>query len=638
MELAFLLGVVVFILVIVGPLLGISAYTRVRRLEGGAPASLERLIARISALEQQVARLQGRPAGAPEPGAPAPAPAAAPPRPAMASAPAVPRPTPAARPVKPAGPPMDLETLIAGRWLNRVGLLLVFLAAFFALKWEFDNNVLGPMGRVAMWTLIGAGLLVYAHWLLGRGYRYLSEGLTGLGGAVLYLTLYFGWDYYKLFPQTAAFVAMILVTAALLAIAIGRDSQRIALLALIGGFLTPLLTSTDRDAQVVLFGYLLILDAGLLVLARARQWRGLEPLAFVCTVAYFWGWYDAFYPVSRPLLRTTAFATLFFAVFAALPVIRARVPGRAFPEHVVQMLLNAGNYLLALYAMLWPEQRWALTGAVLALAALHLAVTRAIPRVADEPPVARMLFAGLALTFVTLAIPIRLEGNWITIAWAVEGAVLVWSGFTARWWFLRGAGLTLFAIATVRLAGFVPRADEFLLNARFGTFAAVIACFGMALYLWRRQPDALAERERGWFAGLGVAANVLAVWALTLEANQYFQPAPAGDADTTPVPPSAADAEAALSAQLGRQVTISLLWTLYATALVVVGVRRGVAAVRWQGLILFGLVVGKVFLYDLSFLSGGHRILSSIVLGIVLIAVSVLYQRSLAARPAAERS
>lgn len=618
MEFAFLLGVGLIVL-IVGPILAILAFVRVQHLEANARDNMARLTGRIGALEQQLAQRQGGLREAPaHPVRPAGPLAEA--RSPVASAPAVVRPVTASRPTEPSPPPLDLESIIAGRWLNRVGLLLVFLAAFFALKWEFDNNVLGPTGRVAAWTLIGAGLLVYAQWLLGRGYRYLSEGLTGLGGAVLYLTLYFGWDYYKLFPQAVAFVAMILVTGALLAIAIGRDSQRIALLALIGGFLTPLLTSTDRDAQVVLFSYLLILDASLLVLAGARQWRGLEPLAFVFSVAFFWGWYDAFYPVSQPLLRTTVFATLVFAVFAALPVIRSRAAGRGFPEHVVQMVLNAGNYLLALYAMLWPDRRWALTAAVLALAALHLAVTTAIPRVADRTPVARMLFAGLALTFVTLAIPIRLAGSWITIAWAVEGAVLVWSGFNARWWFLRAAGLSLYAIAVLRLVGFLPGADAFLLNARFGTFAVVIACFGAAVYLSRRQPDQLEERERNGFAALGVAINVLAVWALTLEADQYFQPLLGGDADTL------------RDAELGRQLTISLLWTLYATALVVVGVRRAVAGLRWQGLTLFGLVVGKVFLYDLSFLSGGHRILSSIVLGIVLIAISVLYQRSLAPR------
>jgi hypothetical protein len=586
-----------------GPILAISALIQVARMAQ-----------RIGALEQQLAQLQGRPPQAPErPVQPAqPLPAAPPRRPVAAPAPAA-----------PAAPQESLESLIAGRWLNRVGLLLVFLAAFFALKWEFDNDLLGPTGRVALWTLIGAGLLVYAQWLLLRGYKYLSEGLTGLGGAVLYLTLYFAWSYFKLFPQAVAFVAMILVTAALLGIAIGRDSQRVALLALLGGFLTPLLTSTGQDAQVVLFSYLLILDAGLLVLARARTWRGLEPPAFVFSIAFFWGWYGSFYDVSQPLLRTTAFATLFFAVFAALPVIRARATGRVFPEQVAQMLLNAGNYLLALHAMLWPDHRWALTAAVLALAALHVTLTHALPRVPGETPVARMLFAGLALTFVTLAIPIRLTEHWITIAWAVEGAVLVWSGFNARWWFLRAAGCTLYAVAVLRLLTVPPHAEAFLFNARFATFAVVIAALASALYLWRRQPVELKDAERGVFAAMGVAVNGLAVLALSLEADQYFQPLLAGDAD------------AVRSAELGRQVALSLLWTAYATGLVVIGVRRAVPGIRWQGLVLFGLVVGKVFLYDLSFLGGGHRILSSIVLGIVLIAISVLYQRSVAASKAA---
>jgi uncharacterized membrane protein len=526
--------------------------------------------------------------------------------------------------VTPAAPHGDLESLIAGRWLNRVGLLLVFLAAFFALKWEFDNDLLGPKGRVALWALIGAGLLAYGQWLLERGYKYLSEGLTGLGGAVLYLTLYFGWDYFKLLPQTVAFVAMIFVTGALLAIAIGRDSQRVALLALLGGFLTPILTSTGQDAQVVLFSYLLILDAGLLVLARARQWRAIEPPAFVFSVAYFWGWYATFYHVAEPLPRTTAFATLFFAVFTALPVIRARATGRVFPEQVAQVLLNAGNYLLALHSMLWPERRWPLTAAVLALAALHIALTYVLPRVEGEAPVARMLFAGLALTFVTLAIPIRLTDHWITIAWAVEGAVLMWSGFNARWWFLRVAGCALYAIAVFRLAVVPPPADAFLLNPRFATFAAVIAAVAFALYLWRREADQLEDAERVAFAVMGVAVNVLAVWALSLEVDQYFRPFP-----------ETGDADAIRSADLGRQLALSLLWTVYAAVLVVTGVRRGVPGIRWQGLVLFGLVVGKVFFYDLSFLSGGHRILSSIILGIVLIAVSVLYQRTVTGANAA---
>ena len=331
---------------------------------------------------------------------------------------------------------------------------------------------------------------------------------------MLYLTLYFAWDYYKLFPPVVAFVAMILVTAAMLAIAVGRDSQRVALLGLIGGFATPLLASQGQDEQVVLFSYLLILDAGLLVLARARAWRGLEPLALIASTAFFWGWYDEFYHHAGPLLRTALFATAFFAVFTALPVIRARVTARLFPEQVGSVLVNAANYLGALYVLLWPGHRWALTLAVVGLAALHLAVTEAIPRHPREQPVARMLFAGLALTFVALAIPIRLDGHWVTIAWAVQGAVLVWSGFRARWSFLRGAGLVLYGITVCRLLDFPPHADVFLLNARFATSVVVLACVAAALVLWRRQTDQVTGGELQVFQALGVTFNVLAVWAL----------------------------------------------------------------------------------------------------------------------------
>src|SRR5256885_13769914 len=141
----------------------------------------------------------------------------------------------------------------------------------------------------------------------------------------------------------------------MLAFAVGRGSHSGVFTGRIGGFATPLLASRGQDAQVVLFSYLLILDAGVLVLARARAWRGLEPLALLASTAFFWGWYDEFYHHEQPLVRTALFATAFFAVFTALPVIRARLTARLFPEQVWSVLVNAANYLGALYVLLCPD-------------------------------------------------------------------------------------------------------------------------------------------------------------------------------------------------------------------------------------------------------------------------------------------
>ena len=502
-----------------------------------------------------------------------------------------------------------MESLIGGRWLNRIGIAALLLAASFLLKYAYDNDWIGPTGIVALELLAGAALIAWSQWLLGRGYRFFSEGIAGLGAGVLYFSLYSAWDLYHLVPQAVAFGGMVVVTAAMTAIALGRNSQRIALLALVGGLATPMLLSTGTDQQVFLFTYIGILNAGLLVLAGRRDWRVLEFLAFLGTQVYFWGWYASFYNDEK-LLRTAAFATLFFALFAALPVLRARRMAALPGSQTTLVLFNAFWYLLALRAMLWPGRKWELTLAVLALAAAHLVVAQRAPEPeAGGRSVVRLLFAGLALTFVTLAIPIRLEGRWITMAWAIEGLVLAWSGFRAGLRGLRAAGLVLFALTAFRLWAFEIPAHEPFLNPRFAAFATTVACFAAAFYFSRQHRGALEREEAAAFGLLGIGVNVFLLWALSLEFYDTFA-----------------------GSDLEQQLSLSLLWTLYAAALMALGARQGSAALRWQALALFGLVVGKLSLYDLWFLEKIYRIISFVVLGVVLLVVSFLYQRRLAAK------
>jgi len=516
-----------------------------------------------------------------------------------------------------------METVIAGRWLNRIGITLVVLAVAYFLKYAFDNQWIGPAGQVALGVLFGAGLLGFSQWLLQRAYTYFSEGIAGMGAAVLYLSLWAAGNYYRpeVFSKDTAFFLMIAVTGAMLAIALGRDSQRIAALAMLGGYLTPMLVSTGRDAQVVLFMYLLILGAGLLAVARGKDWRWLELPAFVLTQVYFWGWYDRFFSDEK-LARTLAFAVAFYGLYAALPVIRSRRLGELYPEQAVLVLLNAGWFFFALEAMLYRDHRWPLTFAVLALAAAHLAMVRLLPEAPPgEAPLARLLFAGLALTLVTLVIPIRLEGKWITLAWAVEAAVLMWTGFRAQIWHLRGAAFFLYSLVVFRLLALPPPGGELFLNERFGAYLGAIVSIGVALWLWQRQPDAVSGGETGWFKGAGVVINVLALIALTLELHGAFFPLGAyGDRE----------------ASLKYQLSISLVWTAYAAGLLFLGTRWKAAGLRWQSLALFGVVILKVFFSDLAFLRGAYRILSFVALGVVLLVVSFLYQRRLAAAPAPE--
>jgi len=640
------LGVLAAIVVIITPILAISTFVRVQHLTDQLRSSpLQDLPARIHALEQRLNTLEktGASRGAtaapqtmPETSRVAPPPPAAPisaPAPSAPATPILQGEIPKPREVSPPSPQgsvfvapplhssqakssssLDLETLIGGRWFNRIGIIALIGAVTYFLKYAFDNNWIGPSGRVAIGILLGAAMLPWSHWLLQRGYSYFSEGIAGLGAAVLYLSIWAGCQYYKLFSLDVGFAAMIVVTAGMAAVALGRNSQRIALLSLFGGFLTPVLVSEGKDAQVVLFTYLLTLGAGLLVIEMRRDWRSLTPISFLLSQIYFWGWYSEFYRPNK-LERTLIYATLFFLLYVALPVLRAVKFSKLHEVDILVVLVNAFAYLAALYVMLWPQDRWPLTLLVLALSAGHVVAARLVPPPkSGESPLARLLLAGLGLTLATLAIPIRLEGKWITLAFAVEGAILVWTGFRSMTTFLRAGGYFLLALASLRLFIFPLPAQQFLFNERFAAYAVLIACFGVVLYSAREHASSVSEEERNSLGVFAVAINVFALIALSLELWDLF----------------GSQAGLGIDSGLAQHLSLSLLWTAYASGLIALGVKRQSALLRWQALALFGLVVAKVFFYDSSYLERFYRIVSFFILGLVLLVVSFLYQRKVA--------
>ncbi|HLK05364.1 MAG TPA: DUF2339 domain-containing protein [Candidatus Acidoferrum sp.] len=640
-----LLLVVVVLLLLVGPILGTIAYFGLKRLEAAQQRHTPQdLTARIYALEQRLARLEksgvmsATPAvtSAAEPAPPAPAipPAAPVPlQPVAPFSPASPQQPPPPRlatPTQPqplagfAPPPLhtslpkdsdsgDLETVIAGRWFNRIGIVALLIAVAYFLKLAFDNRWIGESGRIAIGISLGALMMPWSSWLLGRGYSYFSEGIVALGEATLFLSVWAGCQYYHLYPQSTGFVGMIVITSTMAAIALGRDSQRIAILCLLGGYATPALVSTGQDHQIVLFTYLLILGAGMLIMGERKDWYSLAPVCFIATEIYYWGWYNEFYhrAALAPLERTTAFATLFFLLFWTLPVLRSIKEGVLTEIDILVTTVNAFAYVAALYALFWPDDRWPFTLLILALGAGHIAVARVIPAKHERgSPLARYIFAGLGLTFATLAIPIRLNGKWITFCFSVEGAILVWSGFRALSGFLRQFGYLLLAIAAVRVLAFPPPAGDFLLNQRFGAYVLLIACFGVALWSARENLGETGNQEKTQLGIFSVLINIFALIALSLEFWDYFGRGATG-----------------MEADLARHLSLSVLWTIYATALILVGVQQKSALLRWQALTLFGLVVVKVFLYDLASLDRAYRILSFFVLGSVLMVVSFLYTR-----------
>ena len=185
--------------------------------------------------------------------------------------------------------PTDWEKFIGENLISKIGIAILVLAIGFFVKYAIDNDWIGPVGRVGVGLLCGAILIGLAHRLRNQ-YKAFSSVLIGGGLAVLYFTIALAYHQYHLFGQTTAFILMLVITAFSVVLSLLYNREELAIIALVGGFVTPFLVSNGSGDYQVLFTYLVILNTGLLVIAYYKAWRLLNGLAFGFTVVLFGSW------------------------------------------------------------------------------------------------------------------------------------------------------------------------------------------------------------------------------------------------------------------------------------------------------------------------------------------------------------
>ena len=210
----------------------------------------------------------------------------------------------------------------------------------------------------------------------------------------------------------------------------------------------------------------------------------------------------------------------------------------------------------------------------------------------------------------------------LSALWTIYGVTLLAYGVRRGFAALRYAGLVLLVAATVKvltldLTFYAAPWHVPILNQTFMAFALLVAAYALAARLYARGVGA-GEEERAVVPALVVVANVLAVVALSAEAAGYF------DAGRVAL----ADAVRLRDLELAKQLSLSVVWALYGAGLLVAGRARRLRLLRLMSLALLSLTTLKVFFWDLSSLDRVYRIISFIVLGAILLAVSYLYQRS----------
>lgn len=579
----------------------------------------------------------------------------------------------------------SVESSLGLSWLNRIGVVTLVLGVAFLFKYAIDNQWIGPWGRVALGAAAGIAALISADRLSRSGQRVFAMGITALGISVLYVSCYAAYGFYQLAPVAVSFAAMMLVTGAGAWLALRYDAAAIAVLSLIGGFATPLVLSTGRDAPWVLFPYLLLLIAGAVWVRRSRGWAAVEWLALAGAAAIYEMWFlshfesakrapAAFFPLS-------AYALFFFSpspairqiahVGAALSVAFVFRPDSAWLFAILLPLLGAGllrNMGAAAAAGLWlpysihagtldpGEAFWiCFAGASAGFGLIHTwALWQRQPDTEPRDWTVPMVYAVNAVAWYASAHALlNPEYSAWTGAFTFAAAAL----FAGSAWVARRME-TIALLSGVLAAAFFTLAMPIQFQAWRVTVAWVLEAVLLA-FLASRLPlhlphwiaaavlylsiqrvifiDSQMSVERLFvnarffvmlWAALGCWISAALLQPRFLAAAAYV----AGHAMML------AGVELEVIGQIRRTalpenlrsasiVAFSLILAAYGVALVALGVARRLRLDRVLGLSALGFVVLKLYAYDVWQLGRLFRSTAFVGLGLLLVAASYLYSR-----------
>jgi uncharacterized membrane protein len=523
----------------------------------------------------------------------------------------------------------DFEALVGGSLAKWLGIVAGVLGVGFFLKYAFDSQWIGARGRVAIGAAVGMGLIALAERLRARGYRSYPNVLTGGGILILYLSVYAARVFYELVGLFPAFALMAAVTAVAVLLSVRYDAVSIAILALLGGFSTPVLLSTGVDNQIGLFTYVFALDAGVLALAYFKRWRLLNHFAFWLTALTFAGWLAVHYEQWK-LWRTLFFLTLFFLVFSALALVHNVLARRHVRWPGVSLIIsNATLYFAASYLLLEGAAYDRALGTFALLVSSFYVVLFYVARTRHRADrLLALSYVGAAVTFFTLAVSIQLDQHWVTMGWAVEALMLTWIGLKADERAARYAALAVFAVAGLHwfavdageLAFRVPDSFVPFLNRRMASAALLVAALCASAWLYRREGRSVEPRERDALSALLVlSAAGLAFVVLSADVNDYYLRAMRRATE-------AGDREAAGRHDNTRLFALSALWTLYGAGLWAAGHARRLPFLRYAGVTLLAVTACKLVLLDAAYFDAAwHRAVVNQTFAAFALLVAVLW-------------
>jgi uncharacterized membrane protein len=519
-----------------------------------------------------------------------------------------------------------LEKFGVYAFLSENGIFLGLTGHVFLMAIAAQNSL-----GVPPWPLLG--ILLVLDLAVGAAALYLRRDILHRAAMVASGLILIVWvDSAELvpWPDVAVFSAGALVLLSLiwiyLANRMGIDAtsfSRTAAITIVLAQFVPIFSSAQRGTPGVEF--LLAAHLILLVALLALEWyRGTFAFSVIAVLpaalaVSFWSGQHSdpgFWP------QLLLFCVPIYMAFIIYPLLLGRRMGSSIAPCLAAVLASIPFFFEARLVIInagW-EQAIGILPIVQALL-LSLVLMRLLK---IEPPSARhlerlALVAGAALAFVTAAIPLQLEKEWITIGWALEGAALAWlySKIPHKGLLYFASGL--FAAVFIRLALnpsiliYQPRSEIRIWNWYLYTYIVSSAAMILGGRLLSRTKDALLESFVRVSKLLPAGAVILMFLLLNIEIADFYS--------------AGRTIEFNFTATLAQDLTYTLGWAAFAVSLLAAGIMLRNQPARIASLALLVVTIFKCFFHDLARLGGLYRVASFVGLAVCLALVALVLQK-----------
>jgi uncharacterized membrane protein len=516
-------------------------------------------------------------------------------------------------------PPRSAEVTLGQRWFLGIGVFVLLLAIGFFLKYAFDEQWIRPPVQITFGLLVGIFLIGGGEICHRRKWAGLDISFAALGLGALYLSVYAANQIYRLLPDGLTIFVVLLVSTVGLLISFLWDSRVLAVLSFLGGYLSPLLFHSNELGNWVFFGYLSALNIATTLLAYVKRWSSLSWIGAILSWIAFQVW-SSTHPTADQWEYAFCFTQLSLFLYSIFPFLRIRSSIGGWRLTGIFIALINGWLCVWKSAELLQYDKNPLAIVTLAYSVVALSLALVFWRRSEGAPLAAagsygpavtwLIAQGLIYLLVTWAV--ILSNKWTILFWAAQVVVTYWIAAKAKDRVLLNGTIILGVIVTFR----------------FLFFEVDILGFSLAN---ERFVDDLFSR---WFIGMFVIACLLAVWWLA--SRGLVNGAHSGLARWFEII-GLMSLFGFLNAELERlswewrfPVTLaafSILWTLFAASLLVIGFLWKRKFYRICAIVLLFITIGKVLLFDTAEVSAPYRILSCAVLGGILVALSALYYR-----------